>query len=212
MKKSILILLVAILTIPGYSQLLRFGIKAGVSTNSISMSQAVSFTTANGNTTVQALKNANFGYHGGVFMRVTILGLYIQPEVLFASVENKYNVTNYGQSAPVEVLQSLKNLSIPIMVGFKLGPVRINAGPAGSYTFNTPKDLVTDPSLSALYKKLTFGYQAGLGIDLFKKLTIDARYEGSLQKYQTQIQNLAGTKVALDNRPNAFLFSVGILF
>lgn len=212
MKKSILVLLVALIALPAFSQI-KFGIKAGVSTNSISMSDVKSFTTANGTTTIQALKNANFGYQAGVFMRLSLLGIYIQPEVLFASVENKYSVKNAGTSAPVDVLESLRNLSIPVMVGFKLGPVRINAGPAGSYTFNKPADLVTDQTLSSLYKKLTFGYQAGVGIDLLKKLTIDLRYEGSLAKYQTQIQNLTGgAKVALDNRPNAFLFSLGLMF
>jgi hypothetical protein len=58
---------------------------------------------------------------------------------------------------------------------------------------------------------MTIGYQAGVGFDLFKRLTFDLRYEGSLKKYQNQIQNLAGTKVNLDDRPNAFLLSVGII-
>jgi hypothetical protein len=43
-------------------------------------------------------------------------------------------------------------------------------------------------------------------------ITVDLRYEGSLQKYQTQIKNLAGDKFKLDDRPNAFLLSVGIMF
>jgi hypothetical protein len=59
---------------------------------------------------------------------------------------------------------------------------------------------------------MTIGYQAGLGFDLLKILTFDLRYEGSLKKYQNQIQNLAGTSVNLDDRPNAFLFSLGVMF
>jgi hypothetical protein len=59
---------------------------------------------------------------------------------------------------------------------------------------------------------MTFGYQAGLGFDFLNLLTFDLRYEGSLQKYQNQLQNLAGTKFNLDDRPNAFLFSVGLMF
>jgi hypothetical protein len=213
MKKSILVLLVAVMTLPGYSQLLKFGIKAGVSTNSISMGQAVSLVGQSGTYTVEALKNAQFGYHAGFFLRVKLLGIYVQPEVLFTSVENKYNVTNPGSSNPVETLQSLKNLSIPVMVGFKLGPIRINAGPAASYTLNKPAELINDVNLSSLLNKFTFGYQAGVGFDLFKKLTFDARYEGSLSKYKTQIENLTGgTKVSLDNRPNAFIFSLGLMF
>ena len=63
-----------------------------------------------------------------------------------------------------------------------------------------------------MYKNLTFGYQAGIGFDIVKRITLDLRYEGSLQKYQTQIQNLGGEEISLDDRPNAFLLSVGIMF
>ena len=211
MKKVLVFIFVAFIATPAFSQF-NWGIKAGVSTNSITMDKAVQLTGQAGTYTVQALTNANFGYHGGLFVRLTILGVYIQPEVLFASSENKYNVTSPGVAAPKEVLQTLNNLSIPVMVGFKLGPIRLNAGPAATLGITTPKALVTDPNLTDLYNKMSFGYQAGVGFDLFNFITFDIRYEGSLQKYQTQIQNTTGTKVALDNRPNAFLISAGLMF
>jgi opacity protein-like surface antigen len=209
MKKLFVVLLAAFLALPAFSQL-EFGIKAGVSTTSISMDDAVSLAGQAGTYTVEALKNANFGYHAGVFVR---LGkkLYLQPEVLFASTENIYNVTDPGQTAK-EVIQKMNNLSIPVMVGIKFGPLRVNAGPAAALALSTPKELIDDPNLKDMYSKTSFGYQAGIGLDLLKKLTVDVRYEGSLLKYQNQIENLTGTKVALDNRPNAFLFSVGLKF
>ena len=145
-------------------------------------------------------------------MRLTLLGIYVQPELLFATSENSYNVTSPGSINPVEVSQKLNKLSIPVMVGLKLGPIRLNAGPAASVSIGSPKSLVNDANLKDLYSKASFGYQAGLGFDLLKTLTFDVRYEGSLKKYQNQIQNLTGTTVSLDNRPNAFLFSVGLMF
>jgi opacity protein-like surface antigen len=211
MKKLALVILAVLIAIPVFSEV-NWGIKAGVSTTSISMKDAVSLTGQAGTYTVQALKNANFGYHGGLFLRLSFLGIYIQPEVLFASTENKYNVTNPGVTAPKEVLQKLNNLSIPLMIGVKLGPVRINAGPAASLALTTPKELISDTNLTDLYKRTSFGFHAGLGVDILKKLTLDLRYEGSLQKYQNQIENLTGAKVSLDNRPNAFLFSIGLMF
>ncbi len=63
-----------------------------------------------------------------------------------------------------------------------------------------------------MYANMTIGYQAGLGFDLFKKLTVDLRYEGSLKKYQNQIENVTGTTFNLDDRPNAFHLSVGYIF
>jgi len=108
--------------------------------------------------------------------------------------------------------QTFNKLDLPIMIGLKLGPVRINAGPVGSLLINSPKDLISDPDFKAMYANLTVGYQAGLGLDILKKLTIDLRYEGSLLKYQNQIENLAGSKISLDDRPNAFLMSIGYMF
>lgn len=212
MKKLFAIALVVLVAIPAFSQL-KLGIKAGVSTNSITMDKAVSLTGQAGTYTIQALKSSEYGFHGGVFMRLTLLGIYLQPEVLFATSENFYNVTSPGSITPKEVSQRLNKLDIPVMLGLKLGPIRINAGPAANIAIGSPKALVTDSNLKDLYSKTSFGYQAGVGFDLFRLLTFDVRYEGSLKKYQNQIQNITGnTTVNLDNRPNAFLFSVGLMF
>ena len=208
MKKLLIIVLVAILAVPAYSQ---FGIKAGVSTNSITMDDAVTLAGQDADYTVQAIKGAKFGYHLGIFYR---LGnkIYIQPEILFASTENAYSVDESGTNAPIEVLQKMNNLSIPVMVGFKLGPLRINGGPAAALALSSPKELIDDPDIKDLYSKTSFGYQAGVGVDLLKFLTVDVRYEGSLQKFKNQIEDFTGETIALDNRPNAFLMSVGIKF
>jgi hypothetical protein len=211
MKKLLTIFLIALISIPAFSQL-KFGLKAGVSTNSISMNKAISLTGQAGQYTVQALKSSDYGFHGGLFMRLTLLGIYLQPELLFATSQNSYNVTSPGNINPVEVSQKLSKLSVPVMLGFKLGPLRLNAGPAASVSIGSPESLIHDANLKDIYSKTSFGYQAGVGFDLLKTLTFDVRYEGSLKKYQNQIQNLTGTTVSLDNRPNAFLFSVGLMF
>jgi hypothetical protein len=158
------------------------------------------------------LEEAKYGFHGGLFMRVKLLALYVQPELLFASKSNAYKVTNVTTGTAKDVVQNLNKLDIPVMVGLKFGPVRINGGPAGSLLIGSPKELISDPNLKSSYAKMSIGYQAGVGLDILKKLTIDLRYEGSLKKYQTQIENLAGTTVNLDDRPNAFLFSLGLMF
>jgi len=214
MKKLIVILLVVLVSIPAFSQI-KFGLKAGVSTTSLSMPTIKTVTSATTSATVDALTNAKYGFHGGAFVRLTFFGIYIQPELLFSTRSNEYTVQSVtGQSAPVTYIakQSFNKLDIPVMLGFKLGPIRINAGPTGSLLINSPKAIITNPDFKNNYNKMTFGYQAGLGFDLLKLLTFDLRYEGSLKKYQNQIQNLSGTKFNLDDRPNAFLFSVGIMF
>ena len=214
MKKLIVILFVVLLSAPAFSQL-KFGLKVGVSTTSLSMPSIKTITSGGNTYTVDALTAAKYGFNGGAFVRLTFFGIYIQPELLFSTRSNEYTVQNVTiQTAPVSYIakQTFNKLDIPVMLGFKLGPLRINAGPTGSLLINSPKAIITNPDFKNNFSKMTFGYQAGLGFDLLNFLTFDLRYEGSLKKYQNQIQSLAGTKYTLDDRPNAFLLSIGIMF
>jgi hypothetical protein len=214
MKKLLAVLLVVLISLPAISQI-KFGLKAGVSTTNLSMAQVKTLTSGNTSYTVEALESAKYGFHGGVFLRLTLLGIYLQPELLLTTRTNEYTVTNVtNQASPVKsiVSQNFNKLDIPVMLGLKLGPVRLNAGPAASLLINSPKDLINSPEFESMYNRMTIGYQAGVGLDILRFLTIDLRYEGSLRKYQNQIENLAGTRVNLDDRANAFLFSLGLMF
>jgi hypothetical protein len=210
MKKLIAIVFVVLISIPVFSQI-NFGLKAGVSTTSLSMPTIKTITSGSTSFTVAGIKTAKYGFHGGVFVRLTFFGFFVQPEFLFSTRTSDYTVTNVQTTVATAVKQNFNKLDIPVMLGFKFGPLRINAGPTGSLLINSPKALISNPDFKNNYTRMTYGYQAGLGFDLLF-LTFDLRYEGSLQKYQNQIQNLTGTKFNLDDRPNAFVFSVGIKF
>jgi hypothetical protein len=210
MKKLLTILLVILITIPAISQI-TFGLKAGVSTTSVTMKDLVKVTSGSTSYTVDAISNAKYGFHGGAFVRLSLLGVYLQPELLFSTRTNEYTVKNLQTSASYVAKQNFNKLEIPVMVGLRLGPLRLNAGPAASLLINSPKALIADPDFKNMYSRMTIGYQAGIGIDIFKMLTFDLRYEGSLKKYQNQIENATGNKYKLDDRPNAFLFSLGLM-
>ena len=212
MKKFILIVLSVFIMFPAFSQV-KFGLKAGLSTTNLKMEDVKTLTSGETQYVVNAIKEAKYGYHAGAFVRFSMLGFYVQPELLFASRTDVYTVAD-AENPTVETLkkQQFNQLDLPIMLGMKLGPIRLNAGPSARLLINSPKDLIEDPDFKTRYNNLTFGYQAGIGVDIIKRLTIDLRYEGSLQKYQTQIENVAGTKFTLDDRPNAFLLSVGLMF
>jgi Outer membrane protein beta-barrel domain len=212
MKKLLAILFTVLITLPALSQL-NWGIKAGLSTTSITMADAKSITSGGTTYTIDKLKGANYGIHFGAFARLKIAMLYIQPELLFSTRSNEYTLSKVNSlTDSITVKQNFNKLDIPVMLGVKFGPLRVNAGPVGSLRIGSPKNLVNDPDFKAMYAAMTFGYQAGIGLDIFKKLTLDVRYEGSLKKYQNQIENTAGTKFNLDDRPNSFLFSVGLMF
>lgn len=206
MKKVLAVLLVSCILLPLYSQV-KFGLKGGVSTTNLKMDDFK----LNADTTINAIKGANFGFHAGAFLRFSLLGVYLQPELLFTSRTDEYKIEDFENPATI-IKQQFNQLDFPVMLGFKAGPVRINAGPSARLLINSPKDLINDPDYKTMFNNLTFGYQAGLGFDIAKKVTVDLRYEGSLQKYQTKIQNATGEKFKLDDRPNAFLLSVGFMF
>jgi Outer membrane protein beta-barrel domain len=211
MKKLLITLIAVLAAIPAFSQL-KFGIKAGVSSTTITMDEIKQVTYGTTAYSIEKLEGMNFGFHGGIFGRVTITKLFVQPEILFSTRTNEYKVTDVLTSNAKDVKQSFNKIDVPVMVGIKLGPARIDAGPVGSFLINSPADLIDNPNFETIYSKMSFGYQAGVGADLLGKLTIDLRYEGSLKKYQNQIQNAAGTSFNLDDRPNAFLLSIGIMF
>jgi hypothetical protein len=211
MKKLVIIAIAALLTLPAFSQF-KFGVKAGASTTSITMADAVLVSSGTKTYTVESLEGMNFGFHGGIFGRVSILKLFVQPEILFSTRTNEYTVTDVLTATSKDVKQSFNKIDVPVMIGVKLGPARLNAGPVGSFLINTPQELIDDPQLETIYGKMSFGYQAGFGVDLIGLLTVDLRYEGSLKKYQNKIENAIGTAVNLDDRANAFLLSIGIMF
>lgn len=205
MKKLFVIIIAALISYPALSQV-NFGLKVGISSTTV---PTYEFTTGENN--IDALKNAAYGYHAGAFVRITIMGVYIMPEVVFASTTYDYNVTTVSMPETL-ISQKFDKLEIPLLVGFKLGPVRLNAGPSAAILINTPKDLITDPDFANLYRSATFGYQAGIGVDLFKKLAIDLRYGGSLSKKFGDSVSIGNQTFNLDHREPSVLLSLGLMF
>jgi hypothetical protein len=205
MKKLIVIIFVVLISMPAFSQI-KFGLKAGVTSSTVP-----TYDLSSGANNIEALKDASFGFHAGAFVRITLLAVYIMPEVVFSSTTYDYDVT--VGSNPTEALsQKFNKLDIPVLVGFKLGPIRINAGPAAQVMIGSPEALVDDPSFEDLYNKTTFGYQAGVGFDLFKRLTFDARYGGSLGEKFGDAISVGGQSFALDHRKPTFMLSLGLMF
>lgn len=205
MKKFIVIILALVLAAPLFSQV-KFGLKAGASTDFTFTDQT--FQGTDFEVILQNAKDAEWGFQGGVFMRASFAGFYIQPELLLATATNSvtYDDVEAG-GAPVIYNQKFNKLNIPVLLGVKVGPLRLNAGPAASVMISDPKEIIE----GATYKRATFGYQAGLGFDLFKKLTFDLRYEGNLNQFGDQIE-IGGETFVLDDRTGALLVQVGFIF
>ncbi|MFP4487976.1 MAG: porin family protein [Bacteroidales bacterium] len=203
MKKLVLILFAAIISSGAFAQF-SWGLKAGASSNNFKLEDPVNVTAQQ---TISSAETASWGFHGGAFIRISALGLMVQPEFLFSMSENNMIVTEDG----VGDLKSQKfsKLDVPVLLGIKLGPMRLMAGPAASVMLGSDSDFFADAE--DLYNAATFGYQAGVGIDLMKKITIDVRYEGGLNRFGDEVK--VGTEtVTLDGRANAVVVSAGIMF
>ena len=203
MKKLILIGLVIILSAPAFSQI-KFGIKAGAETTTVPTYQC-----GNGDATINALKDASWGYHAGIFLRFGLGGIYLQPEAVFASTSFDYNVTTTDLTELKS--QKFNRVSIPVLLGLKLGPLRLMAGPAASIMIGSPKALIDDPNFEEMYKGAVYGYQAGAGIDL-GRLTLDVRYAGSLGEKFGDTVTIEGQTFKLDYGQSSLLLSLGWMF
>lgn len=203
MKKILFLFVFSFLFIASQAQ---FGLKAGVNSASFKFDKA---TGTSPDEILQQVKDTKWGFHVGAFYRLKLAMLYVQPEAYFSSTGGKFSY-NDGTAGAVDEIHTLdvNSMDIPIMVGFKLGPIRVNAGPSGHLVLSSKSSL---KSLESDVKGMTWGYQAGLGFDLLGKLTFDARYEGSLSALGNQI-TIAGTDFNTDLRNSQILLSVGLKF
>ncbi|WMN07035.1 porin family protein [Marivirga arenosa] len=153
------------------AQIFTIGPKVGISNTNLSIEENVGQYEAG---------DARYSYHAGVFARIKITGFYIQPEAYFNSVRGEYLDPNRPVSQPVSFNQN--KIDMPVLFGWKFGPVRINAGPVASFNLDDLEDF--EDAAVEDYKSAVFAYQAGVGLDI-SKLIVDLRYEGNLSNQAT---------------------------
>ena len=219
MKRFYLILLVMLFTLPAAFGQLQFGIKGGIVSASSNMdtkltdlpSQEVNYDQLK----VKA-QDSKVGFQAGLFGRISLAALYVQPELMFTSTGSRVKVTEIyegDQQENVEIIknQEFKKIDIPIMVGWKFGPARIQAGPVGSIMLEQQSAIEAAANAKEEFNGATWGYQAGVGLDLFNTLTLDAKYEGSLSKLGESVK-IGNKSYSIDNRPSQFVITVGLFF
>ncbi len=210
MRRLIIIILTATIAVPSFGQL-NLGIKAGLSTNNLRLDQTFQ-TDEDGNLLIlQSAGEATYGFHGGMFLRLTILGVYLQPEIVLSTLENKIIITEPGEVTEQLKRQRFNKMDIPVLLGFRAGFLRINAGPAATIMLGSPKELLDPDTYENIMNIATFGYQAGVGVDLFNKVTVDLRYEGNLNTFGDEIF-YDGNLFSLDQRSSSILLSLGLIF
>ena len=191
---------------------------------------------------------SDFSNHftAGLFGRVTIGRIYVQPEVLYFKTSNVFdghvtgvesdNLFNLPTGANVNITLNQKNLQVPILLGVNiidldLITLRAQAGPTANfvlksktlfdqtYTINGQHAELDNASSDEHFetKNIAWGLQAGLGIDVLKRFTLDVNYNFGLSKVFENLNNtVLGETFDFSNvdstKQNIFMVTVGIKF
>jgi Outer membrane protein beta-barrel domain len=156
------------------------------------------------------LNDANYGFHFGIWARLKISGIYIQPEVLFNSSKVEYKYSNIRTAVDSFKSETFRNLDIPLMIGTKLGSFRLNAGPVAHIRISGKSDLTATAGYAEKFKSSTWGYQAGIGFDA-GSVGIDLRYEGNFDKFGNHL-SFGGKTYEFSKAPSRFIASAAIAF
>src|SRR5919199_643438 len=79
------------------------------------------------------------GIVGGAYLRIGNR-VFIQPELLLSSKGGKFDLVRQGL-ATQQIDVRLTTFDLPVLLGFKLGPLRLNAGPMTSLTISENNSL-----------------------------------------------------------------------
>jgi hypothetical protein len=177
----------------------RIGIKGGVNLSSV---KVASLSTNLENKT---------GYQLGAFARIGRT-IFLQPEVYFTAKEVNVDVLNSLTTTQGVVGFSQKSLDVPVLLGIKLGPLRVMAGPVASYAISaeTSPDAAVKSYFTGTSKEIidrsSFGYQAGIGFDILN-LSLDLRYEGATSELKNTLAVPSGFNYS--QKPSYFQATIG---
>lgn len=187
-------------------------------------------------------------FTAGVFGRVTIGRVYVQPEVLYFKTSNLFEASVTGvdsdnlfglpTGANLNLTLNQMNLQVPLMIGFNIIDLdvitlRAQVGPTANFVlksqtlydetytyegqqYNLETSDASDDQEFNL-KDISWGVQAGVGIDVLKRVTLDINYSFGLSK---MFEKLNDTQLGetfdfsnIDNtKQNLFMVTVGYKF
>src|SRR5690606_15609035 len=140
------------------------------------------------------------GYHLGGFANFGLLGIFLQPEIVYTRLNTEYGQMDY----------KLDKIDAPVLLGVNiLGPLNIKAGPSFQYVLKNDLE-GSSLSVNDVEDKITLGYQLGAGVG-FGRLDFDIRYEGAF-KENTAFSDTASQNFSIDSRPSQWIFSLGYSF
>ncbi|MEM7654718.1 MAG: porin family protein [Bacteroidota bacterium] len=203
--------LITLISTPAAAQKLKFGPRVGLASSGISAS---SLNIQNGDD-LDALKldlqESSSELQMGVFARVQFLGLYLQPEVLLTTASTSFAYEDLITGATDQLTERYVNVEVPIMAGLKLGPLRVQGGPVYRMNLLSRSDLRDIDGLNRSFKEASVGLQAGVGLDLGKKIVVDLKYESDISAARDEL-TIFGNTHQVAQHGGRLIGSVGFSF
>ena len=158
-------------------------------------------------------------FTAGLFGRVTIGRIYVQPEVLYFKTSNVFDATvtgvesdnlfNLPTGANLNLTLNRMNLQVPILLGVNiidldLITLRAQVGPTANFVLKSQTLYDKTYTIGGQHaelenttsdenfdpKTIAWGLQAGLGVDVWR-LTLDVNYNFGLSKMFKNLNNTA---------------------
>ena len=192
------------------AQVFSFGIKGGLNYSKLTFDDVTNVIATNGQYSLKEDESFQ-GFHIGIMTRLNIFNFYLQPELLFNTSGGKVLIET---TTGVQDVRNVKfnKIDLPLLLGLKFGPLRVNAGPVASVVLSTDSEIEEIiPDLSAQSKNATIGLQLGAGLDILKRITLDGRYETGLSNVGDQI-TVGSNNYEFDSRDSKWLISLGFFF
>jgi hypothetical protein len=198
MKRVVLFLLAMFALIFVNAQSFGLGAKGGLNFSKLSNENSLAYSATSSAT----------GLVGGAWARVGFLGFFVQPEVLFTQRKGAFT----SKVDSTAVINTLSYIDVPVLFGYKLLFLRLNAGPNFQFLVNA-KQKATSVARDRTFSKDNFnnsniGFQAGVGVDLLK-ISLDLRYDGSFGSIGKEIVTASGNKIDYSARSRMWQFTIG---
>jgi len=204
MKRILILTALAVYALGTMAQI-DLGVKAGLNISNFKSSEVLTQ-----DYRINPTATGSLGYHAGGFMRVSLFGIFIQPELIFTSISSEYVVEEIATATEQLAKQKVGRVDVPVILGAKLGNMRIGVGPVGSVNVSGTSDLKDFSGYEEKIKSATLGYQLGAGFDIWR-FALDFRYESNLTKLGDYIDT-GQVQEKFDTRVKQIIFSLGFRF
>lgn len=159
------------------------------------------------------------GFAGGVYARFG-KHLFVQPEVLLSTKGGTFDIIRNDRDVPVkeQVNVRFSSIDVPLLIGLKGGPFRIQAGPMASFRIGDNQKLkdafqqYTSGGVTNALSQAVYGYQLGAGLDIFG-ISLDVRREGTftdIATFKVNNQTIGNSSSTVRQKLTSWQVTLGI--